>query len=413
MVDLAEKTAYPHAALQQWAPEIAKDAAAPEKTRLDTELHSIAAEAGIEAAEVDAKAHEKLEEEKQQCFEADDDLQSKATGANSATTKKAAEEQKAIAAAKARNDDEIELKSEAAGTPPDPKLVNEREQRLLDSLDDQSASSRVAYRKALETRDKDIDKAANDQIDAYHKTAEDEAKEIEALINAVNPNDPDKAKAAAWPSRSWGDREAKAVRNAVAILKRDAGKESKGFQEAVTGAQFKAGLQIHDWADERLSRTRSFWEKIVALFTHWEHAAKADTEAWEKARDQDTVDTMAGDLATIANIKDIAAKQNIEEMKAAINGLDEEHQILMLQFFKAGGDSILVVATALLGRIEQRRVPELADEFRKKVSTSTTGRSSTNSRNRRIPASMPGMKRAKFASPSKAGEPTRIASSPR
>jgi hypothetical protein len=362
IVTLAEKTAYPKGALAEQAPEIARDAMAPEKTRLDGELHAIGAAAGFEAAELDAKAAKKAEEAKNKGAEAAVDLQAKSTSAGAETKKKAEDDRKAIAAAKARNDDEIELKSEAAGTPPDPKIVNEREQRLLDSLDEQSSTSRVAYRKALEAREQSLSKATGDQIEAYRRTAQTEADEIKALY----PDDIEKAKTEAWPSTAWADTQAKTLRERLAVLKRDAGKESKGFQDDVTAKQIAASLKIHDWADTRLSKTRSWWEKIMQLFAHWEHAARADTAAWERARDQQTLDNMVGDLATINNIKDLAGKQNVEEMKAAIDGLDEEHQILLLKFFKAGGDSIMTVAGALLGRIEQRRVPELSEDFRKK-----------------------------------------------
>jgi hypothetical protein len=360
MVDIAERTAYPHGALKQTAPQIATDALAPEKARLETELHTVAAAAGVEARELDAKAARKAEEARTQSTVAETELECKATDAQDVAQKKAAQDRQAIADAAARNDNEIELKAEAAGKPPDPKLVNEREQRLLDTLDSQSSNARVAYRKALEARNQALADGARDQVEAYRRTGQAEADEIRGLY----PGKEEQAKAESWPSISWANREAKRVNELLAVLERDAGKESQQFQDAVTQRQTAAAMRIHEWADTRLSKTRSFWEELLKLFEHWEHAAKSDTEAWERARDQDTVANMTGDLATIAQVRQSAARGNIEEFKAAVASLDEAHQILVLKYFQSGGDSILAVAGATLGRIEARRVPELADEFR-------------------------------------------------
>lgn len=362
IVDIAEKVTYPHGALKEVAPEIATEALAPEQLRLETELHSIAAAAGLEAKELDTKAAKKAQEERHQASFADTELECKVSDAQEAARKQTAQERQTIAAAAARNEDEIELKAEAAGAPPDPKLVNAREQRLLDALDRQSANSRVAYRKALEMREKALADGAREQIEAYRRTAKSEAEEIKALY----ANKPEKATAESWTSASWADREENRVNDLVAVLRRDAKNESQQFQTAVTQKQLEAAEKIHSWAESRLSGTHSFWEKVVRLFERWAHVAKSDTEAWQKAQDQESLENMAGDLAAISRIKEAAAQGSAAELKTVAEGLDEAHQILILQFFASKGNSILTVAGATLGRIETRRVPELTQTFRSK-----------------------------------------------
>jgi hypothetical protein len=359
----AELSAFPRGALKKSAPEIAQKHVEPEKQDISKELHQISDAAGLAQGVIDERSQKLKEDAKKESEENSAELDKATADVKTKNEGEGQSQRIAIKTAGASLKDSIEKKKEAANVPLDNKAVEEKEKRLMTQVTKDAALAQAQYDKALEKRRTDLDKAGATYDAAYRRTAREEAADVKGLYQ---DND-EKARVESRPSLDWGENQAKAIDELLPFLKSAASKQVETLKSAVTDQKTAALTMVQTWANHNTSTVLSLWRRFLQLFTAWADDAKIKAEAWEEVRDQETTNQMVADFQTIANLKDLAAKGNIQELQAAIAGLSEEQQALFMLFFRTGADSVMTVATAMLGRMEARRTPKLAEQLRTEV----------------------------------------------
>jgi hypothetical protein len=365
VITKAERAAFPDDALVTLEPEVkvGEKHRDPEKNDIDKELHQVADAAGLEKGAIDERAKKLAEDAKKEGDKNAADLDAAAAKAKQDEETTGKEKRASIKTASNSVKNSIDKKSEAANVPLDNKAVEEREQKIEQQLKKDGALGRAHYSRALEKREADLDNASATYASAYQTAAKQEANDIKTLYK----DEEEKGRVESRPSLDWGDKEVKIIREMLPALKRDASKEAESFKIEITKQEIAALDMVHSWTNDHLSTWQSLWRRFLDLFTSWAKDAKIETDAWEQVRDEETTTQMAADLGTIATLKDLAAKGNIAKLQAAVTGLSQDQQALLLLFFQTGSDSVMTLASALLSRMEARRVPKLTEQLKTEV----------------------------------------------
>lgn len=362
-VGVAMRNAYPKGILAKVAPELAKPFKKSETTAIDAELKKVGEAAGIADKDLQAKvdAGKKLLAATGETVAKD--LESKSGEAQGAVEKRGADQQKAIGDASATVQLESERKQEAAVGSADPGLIESKKNRLIVELEKEAGESYAAYRRAGELRQKQLRQAKNDQLTAYNNTAKAEIADIRRLYKL--PDEKIKAGLASFPTQSWRAERDREVRKLFTRLELAAQDEVKSLQGELSLATLAGKAQIRQWADDKLDQDRSWWEKILDLFSDWFSQAEEDRRAWEKERAGLTKDEVVEDFQALGKLRDAIATKNQAEIDKALASLSADQQVLAQAFFQSGGNSIAAVATAIVVRLQGRHVPELVEKLQK------------------------------------------------
>jgi hypothetical protein len=351
--------AFPGGALDQVAPDIGLKMRQPLEQEIATELDNIATASGLALDDLHAKAKEQRDSLDQVAKQATTDINKAGEDNKQAAQDRANKEQAAIAKAKDEAQAEIDKKQLAAGGTPDPAVVEAQKKRYLDQLEQQAAEAEARFRGARESREAQVTDTAGKQVAAYILTSQIQADEIKALYKDKTGVVSDEGRLQARPTLDWGESRAKAVEEAARQLKKSGGADESAFKHEVAEAQEKARNQIRDWAAEQQGRRRGWLERLIDMIRDWGAGAKAKNAAWEKEKAKATKDAAVADFEMLAQMRDVMATGTAEEINAAAAKLTKEQQAVFGAFFQSNGSGVMALATGMLMRIGQRRIPEL------------------------------------------------------
>jgi hypothetical protein len=362
LVQRAVRAAYPNNALEQVAPQLGEELVSPQEESLKTELNGVAEAAGLAEATLNQKIEERRAAVDAISNTASTELQSSNDAVCEETQARGEEEQQAIATASETAQQSIEQQQEAASGTADPAVIEAKKNRLLQKVERDVAAAYATYRRAGETRQEELTRAGNQQVAAYRLTAQRESDEIRGLY----PDNVTEGRVQSRPSLDWGETQANAVQESVRVLKQQATNSTTQLQSTLNENARQARELINNWAAEKLGEERSWWQRLMDLVKSWVSQAQANNTAWEAERNQMTKDALVGDFEMLNQMRDAIATQNEDQIRAAMAGLTDEQRVVMNAFFQSGGNAITAVATGLLFRMQQRRLPDLIDTLRSK-----------------------------------------------
>ncbi|GIJ43704.1 hypothetical protein Val02_05900 [Virgisporangium aliadipatigenens] len=337
--------------------------AATQEADIAAELDGVAAAAGITAEQLAAKVAEQQAQASQQAATAAADLSTASSAAQAGVSARGDEESKEIAGAKAAADDYVTRRELAADGTPDPAVIDGLRDRYLGTVESTAAAAVAALRAAGENRAAELTRAGDGQKAQYRQQAQAEAARLR-----TGATDPEAGKIAGRPALNWGDEQAAEVDATVARLSTQARQEVTALQDAVTGVLETSRNQIRDWAASKQGRQRSWWERLLDSFKDWAADSRADTKAWEAQRNAQTRDAVTADFDLLVRMRDQLAAGNTAAVTAELSRLTAEQRAVVAAFLQSGGqDPVGAVATGLITRLKQRRVPELTQELEKQA----------------------------------------------
>ena len=167
------------------------------------------------------------------------------------------------------------------------------------------------YGQAGERREKALTDAGSALAAAYTRAARtDEAKLKQAALDsgATEEEAVRRAEEESAPSFTWLRERLGEVQGAVGGFKTEASRDTTAYQERMREAGSQATDLVREWSYERLGTARGWWQRFLDLFTGWGEQARAESEAWEAARNQEARDGLARDLEIMGAIRDLEAR---------------------------------------------------------------------------------------------------------
>jgi Bacterial toxin 4/Annexin len=337
---------------------------ADQQADIAKEIDGVATAAGVSAEALAAKVAAQQAATAQQGQTVAANLDTSGTAATAQVTKRGEEETTGIAGARAAVDEDVDRRRAAADGAPDPAVIESTRDSYLTKVEETKAAASAAYRAAGETRIAELTKAATDQKSAYRREAQAEA----ARIRGLYPGDDSKGRVESRPVLDWSDQHGAETDAVLARLTREANADVATLQNAVTAAATTARDQIRDWAATKQGRQRSWWDRLLDMFKDWAAQTKADTKAWEAQRNAQTRDAIASDFTLLVRLRDEMAAGNKEAVAAEMSRLSADQRAVVVAFLQSGGkDPIGAVATGLIARLKDRRVPEIAKALEDKA----------------------------------------------
>lgn len=319
------------------------------------ELEAVADAAGVTGEQLQAQVQEQTrradEARAQACLAIEDET----TQARAATQQRGEEELAEIGGAAAGKREQARAQAEAASGGPDEAAINRRRDEFLQRHDGIRAAALAHVRLALETREADLDRIGGQRKAAYNRMGQLEAQRRQAMWT----DDPNRGRVDGRQALDWARAQAEQVDVEVVNHKAAANTAATGIRESLTGQWERGRNEIRDWAASQEGRERSWWERLLDLFSDWMHTVDEDVTAYEEAKARGTRDQVAGDFDLLLRLREAQLAGNDQAVAEQIAQLSAEERAMVQLFFQSGGNAITAVATRLVGRIEAQRTPEL------------------------------------------------------
>jgi hypothetical protein len=341
-------------------------AAAKEKkpsvqTELDRELRGIAEAAGVTAEQLTAKIAEQKATIKKEADGVNKGVETAGADAAKAVQDVAKERDTKIAGAATAVKIEVAKKQQAVDGPPDTAAIERKRDEYVTKVQQAGAQAAAGAKAALTKRENELDKAGGTQKAAAKAAADNQA----AAIRRKWAEDSDKTKSAveSLPTNDWGRRRMGEFDGEVSRLKVAAKVEADSIAAAIATQVTSSKDAVRDWAARQQGRERSWWDKLMDRIRDWSSQATANNEAWERQRNAESRDQMAGDLDALTRLREAQVTRNAEALQGELTKMDAEQRQLAALYLQGGISSIGFVAQSTMQRISSRRVPELAEAF--------------------------------------------------
>ena len=373
LVTASMTQAFPGGVLTEVAPELGEEKNSLVEQEIRTELHGVAEAAGIEVEAVDARAAELRHAAEEEANQASMELEETGTEAASLTCERSEEEQSEVAGAAAANEREIDRRQEAASGEVDEAAVERETTAMITRIQRDASVVRANQRLAKETREREIGTAGSQLSGGYRTTATAQMRAIRSAyesgdpVGEVDPETVSRERAgiqAAIPTSSWMRRNSAAVTTAVAELQRELTRVTREQTTSLDNDEQAAVEMVRTWRDERLGTERSWWQRLLDLFTDWGASANESTAAWAEVRNRGTRDRATEDFGLLAEARDAMASGNQERITAVGEGLDNAQRTVLQTYFSSGGDAVAAVAAGMMTRLSERRLPEITEQLR-------------------------------------------------
>ncbi|MEZ6134606.1 MAG: polymorphic toxin type 4 domain-containing protein [Pirellulaceae bacterium] len=336
----------------------------PVETEMRAELEGIATAAGVTAETLKAKiATQKQSAEAQQRTNNDAVVTAATAGAEKISADGNAE-LASIAGVRVDADKEIQAAQDAVAGPPSTEAIEKKRDEMLDKVRSAGSEVLAAYRSALDRFNAKLDDGANRQKRDIQSASSNQRAAIRRHWN----NDPDKGAVESLPTRNWEISRSTQVATELARFKRETKLQHDGFVTELNDELSTARDNVRDWAARQDGRERSWWEKLWDSILDWGTQAVANNQAWERQRNADSRDAMAGDLDTLASLRDLQLNGNALELNAQLTRLDVDQRALAIAYLRGNGvDSIGFVAESTMIRIMRRRTTEMTKTLQDEV----------------------------------------------
>jgi hypothetical protein len=343
-------------------PRLKTDADAEKPTiqgDLESELQGIATEAGVTKEQLDAKVKTEQDAVKKAEEGVQQDVAAAGTDANKKVEDHAAEQGKQIAGAAKAVEAEVKQKQEAVKGPPDTAAIERKKTEFLKSAEDTAAQAAAALRSTSEKRIADLDAAATEQKGQVRSAVDTKATAIRRHFES----DQAKADTTARTTLDWGRTAQGAVDTEAKKLKEAARKEVDGISEAIAKATTTGREAIRDWSARQVGTERSWWDRLMDMLEDWGSQAKANNAAWERQRNAESRDKMAGDFQLLTDLKTKEQTAGAAARDKEIARLSADQQALAKAYFGGQISGLDFVAQSTLARITARRAPEIAKKL--------------------------------------------------
>lgn len=356
---------------------------------LGVQFDAIREEAGITAEEMDtevANYRTSLEEAR---LAQEEELQMSIDDGSAAVAETNARVDGAITGARTAMDEHCEEVEASMGGENQRAAIERRRDRLIGDINRHLGQQDANYRRAGETRARELDAAETSQIAAYRYAVQQDEFQLnhnraqitdEQLASIRIPADVTEreAKVAYYiqvkvaESTTWLTTSLREVRASFLELKNTARITTTTRRADVTSTGETAREQVRTWADQAIGEEQSWWERLWSMVTGWLGQAEASAEAWETAQNQETVVAASGYVDMLAQVQQAAAAGiTAEEMLARSNLTAEERAIIQAYFNPPDGgtpgDPIAAVAFGIRERVYQQRAGELKGRFESMV----------------------------------------------
>ena len=338
---------------------------APERAlihdELDKELRGIATSAGVTEEQLKVKIAEQKDAVAKEADAVKAKLDASSVDATGKVEKRSTEEQKSIAGVKAGQDKEIADKQHAVEGPPDTAAIEKKRDEYLGRVTDMGAQSHAGLRASAAKRETELDSGANQQKALIRSASDNRAAAIRR--HWADDKDPNMGMIKARATVDWGRSQTAAVDVELRAMKAAAKAESDRFTEGVNTQVTASKDNVRDWAAHQQGTERSWWDRLFDMIRDWGKQAGANNEAWEKQRNAESRDAMTQDFNVLTQLREAQAKGNGEAVNAQFARLSDDQKRLASKYFSGGISGIEFVAQSTMGRIADRRVPEVVKKL--------------------------------------------------
>ena len=361
------KSAFPRGELERQFPEIGKEWLGEIEQNLDRQLRQIADAAGVGKEELDKKIAERQQQIEEQKKKAAGETAAAGAQGKAAVKKSGEQDLKANAAAKAKQEEIIDMKRLAVKGELDPAAVEKLREAQLKRIRDQVGQQTVNYTTALKRREQQLDRAEYLALAALRR-----ADQIDqATIQEALKSDPQKYDSLqSGRNLKWLNDQIGKVQEQIRSFKKASGLATEGYQKDLLSASFEGQKLVRAWADEKLKVKRSWWQDLIQQFDDWAAQARATTEAWETQRNQETRDDVAIDLVTLNDtIAAVGEDVNLESLDQR-RDLTAEQKAIIKAYLTPGPDKkdpISAVAAGMRVRVQRQVQPDITSRMEKKV----------------------------------------------
>ena len=348
---------------------------------LGVQFDAIREEAGISAEDMDSEIQtyrETLEEERRQ---QEEETQTSIDDGSAAVAESNQHVADAVAGARRGMDQQREEVEASNGGESQRRAIEQRRDRLIRDINHHIGQQDANYRRAGDTRGRELDAAEAAQIAAYRYAAQQDEFQLNQnrsqitpaqLATIVIPEGADpvpyyiQVKAAA--SRAWLEQQLRGVRASFRTLKDNASRITREHRASATTNADTARQEVHTWATTALGEEQSWLDRLIAMVTGWLGQAEASAQAWEEVQNQETVVAASGYVDMLTQVQQAAAAGITEEEMLARSNLTAEERAIIQAYFNPpdGGtarDPIAAVAFGIRERVYQQRASELKTRF--------------------------------------------------
>lgn len=260
----------------------------------------------------------------------------------------------------------------------DPTAVRAEEARIGEELRTFASTHTTAWAGIRKVRDRDLNRAREDQYTAYQQAAVADQEQREKKEPPPAPAKPAKAEPAkpavtelTDPAlQQWVKERRAEVDKAVLALRTDLAKTVDGWTTEMNKARDEGVETARKWADGRIGRERGWLESLIAEWLQGLMTKKQDNKAFEQAQTDETVAALGGTLQVINDLKLGGMEKLDRDGKDLLGQMTAEEQKLMQAYFTEGdakGDTVLLLASMLAIRLRRQRKSSAQQYIRDKV----------------------------------------------
>ena len=350
--------AYPKGVLIEHFPKIGQGLSEKIGSRLNTELREIAAAAGVSGAELDTMVGERKKELEKQAADAQKAITTGSQKATEGVSHTGQEALDAIAGARQLTDEEIIKRQEAASGGSDPEVINARRDLVIRWVRSQVNGQTTNYQRAGEKRERDLNEAQRQRTDAYNALAQREEYQ-DYTGSAPDRSKPEIVRQLAdFAAAVRADARAavEKLRTAMRAWFTKARDETRDNRAAVEKAGNEGIDAARIWAEDRILKGQSWWERFKAKLGRWFGDSQKANEQWFVNRTQETRDGIDGDLSYIDKVKQQVAAGATKEQLLQADKLTEDQRSVITEFFAqpAGTHPLDIAAAALRQRLTRQ-----------------------------------------------------------
>ncbi|VTU19999.1 Annexin [Variovorax sp. PBS-H4] len=353
------RMAYPKGGLVKLFPDIGRPLADKVGPRMNTELHEIAAAAGVGGAELDGMVEERRKELEKDAADTQQAIVKCHDQATEAVSQGGQEALDAIEGARQLTDEEIIKRQEAASGGSDPEVIHARRDLVIRWVRGRVTTETSYYQKAGEKREKELDQAQLERSEAYTSLAQRE--EYQGLYPAPPQPAHDRSKPEivrrladfAAAVRADARSAVEALKKAMRPMFATARDNTRDNRAAVEKAGNEAIDAARSWAEDRVLEGKSWWERFKAKLSRWFGDSQKANEQWSVQRTEETRNGIASDLGSVAAIQQAVANGATQEKLLQSGKLTAEQRAVVTEFFAQppGAHPLDIAAAALRQRL--------------------------------------------------------------
>lgn len=379
MLSQARRAAFPGGTLQAELPDYGNDPHLADLSReLTTQYRDIATQAGVSADELDQAIADRQQVLQEEELAAREDLVSSTADATTLVCEAHDDLASTIATEAERNRATADAVAANGGGGSYADQVHARRDGLIRTVTRRAAEIDAAYRRAKEDRDRELDTAQSQRVDAYRAAAQMDdfqlnemawlpperqtrLREIYTSRTGQSPSQETglsqiEINTLAAASTRWADDRAVEVRNEVRAYKETVGADTGRWRAATLEAAEDARTDIRAWDEAESGETRSWWDEFWDWVNDWVDQAHANADAWQAQQNQQHAAEVVTDLNLIDRLSRAADRGITEEQRRELESLTGDQRRIVQEFFQARSEGRSVDPISLVADLTRARI---------------------------------------------------------